>query len=372
MSGENTQDMFADSLARILADHRPAMHKPGGADLLWKDLDQAGFPRALSAENAGGSGVGWADAFSLFALLGANAAPVPLAESMIAHWLLGIAGLQAGAGLLSLAAVRAPLELMPADGGLRLSGVLPRVPWGRESVRVITIALQAGRPHIVVIDCTARGVTIEHGQDVAGEPRDSLVLEGITPGACVPTPVLPMDLMAICAVVRAAQMAGGLRAILSDAVDYANLRVQFGRSLSQFQAIQQKLAALATQTAAALAAAQAGLEAIDTLLAGTPAPPSIANSIATASAKIRAGEAAGLGAAMAHQVFGAIGFTEEHSLHLHTKRLWAWRDEYGNEAFWSRRLGEAFIAAGPRQLWPRVTAHAGLGQPHVAQAGRSA
>ena len=57
MSGENGQDMFADSLARILADHAPTMHQPGGAELLWKDLDQAEFPRALSAQSAGGSGV---------------------------------------------------------------------------------------------------------------------------------------------------------------------------------------------------------------------------------------------------------------------------------------------------------------------------
>ena len=385
MNAANEQDMLAESLARVLADHTPAMHRPGGAALLWKDLDQAGFPRALAAESAGGSGVGWADAFSLFALLGQTAAPVPLAESMIAHWLLGTAGLQAGEGLLSLAAVRAPLELVAADGGLRLSGALPRVPWGRESARVVTITLLAGQPHLVGIDCKAPGVRLEHGQDVAGEPRDSLVLAGVTPEVCRPTHLLPIDLMAIAAVTRAAQMAGGLRAILSSAVAYANLRVQFGRSLSQFQAIQHKLASMATQTAAALAAAQAGLEAIDTLLDGV-APPGtadtsaiastggrIADSIEAATAKIRAGEAAGLGAAVAHQVFGAIGFTEEHSLHLHTRRLWSWRDEYGNEAFWSRRLGEAFIAAGSRQVWQRVTARAGAhGQPARQQSGRPA
>ena len=369
MSDMNEQDMFCESLARVLADHTPAMHKPGGAALLWKALDEAQFPRALAAEGAGGSGVGWADAFSLFALTGEKAVPLPLAESMIAHWLLGTAGLQAGDGLLSLAAVRVPLELTTMQGKLRLSGLLPRVPWGRESVSIVTIALQGGQPRLVVVGCKATGIRLEHGQDIAGEPRDSLVLDAVTPGTCVPTHLSPLDLMAIAAVVRSAQMAGGLRAILSDAVDYASLRKQFGRSLSQFQAIQQKLATLATQTAAALAAAEAGLEAIDTLLGGTPSSGLIADSLEAATAKIRAGEAAGLGAAMAHQVFGAIGFTEEHSLHLHTRRLWAWRDEYGNEAFWSRRVGEAFIAAGPRQVWPRVTARAGQGPAVVARAG---
>ena len=372
MSEVNGQDMFAESLARILADHTPAMHRAGGAALLWKALDAAEFPRALAAESAGGSGVGWADAFSLFALIGEKAAPAPLAESMIAHWLLGTAGLQAGGGLLSLAADRTPLELSTAQGVSKLSGVLHRVPWGRESASVVTIALQLNQPHVVVVDCDAPGIRLEQGQNIAGEPRDSLVLEGVTPAACVPTLLAPLDLVAIAAVGRAAQTAGGLRAILSAAVDYANLRVQFGRSLSQFQAIQQKLASLATQTSAALAAAEAGLEAIDTLLASTPVTGSMADSLEAATAKIRAGEAAGLGTAMAHQVFGAIGFTEEHSLHLHTRRLWAWRDEYGNEAFWSQRLGEAFIAAGPRQIWPRVTQGTRPAAAASTQAGRSA
>lgn len=371
MSGSDAQDMFADALARILADHTPAMHKPGGAALLWKDLAEAEFPRALAAESAGGSGVGWADAFPLFALVGETAAPVPLVESMVAHWLLGTAGLDAGAGLLSLAAGRAPLALAGAKGRLILSGALPRVPWGREAAHVLTIALEAGEPRLIVVDCKAAGVTTTQGQNAAGEPRDSFILDNVTPVACVPTHLLPQDLMAIAAVAGAAQIAGGLRAILSDAVDYANLRVQFGRSLSQFQAIQHKLASLATQTAAALAAAQAGLEAIDTLLQGPPHPGAIADCLEAATAKIRAGEAAGVGAAIAHQVFGAIGFTEEHSLHLRTRRLWSWRDEYGNEAFWSQRLGEAFIAAGPRQVWPRITAHAGAGQT-MAQQGSPA
>ena len=44
------------------------------------------------------------------------------------------------------------------------------------------------------------------------------------------------------------------------------------------------------------------------------------------------GEAAGIGAAIAHQMHGAIGFTQEHQLHYLTRRLWSWRDEFGNEA----------------------------------------
>ena len=58
-----------------------------------------------------------------------------------------------------------------------------------------------------------------------------------------------------------------------------------------------------------------------------------------ASAKIRCAEAATEGASIAHQVFGAIGFTKEHVLHCFTLRMLAWRDDFGNESYWAAELG---------------------------------
>jgi len=153
-------------------------------------------------------------------------------------------------------------------------------------------------------------------------------------------------LRAMGAVMRSAQMAGALQCILAASVQYAGERVQFGRPIGRFQAVQQNLAVLAGQVAAATAAAEAAIEAAATNL----------SSIAVAAAKIRAGEAAGIGAAIAHQVHGAIGFTQEHRLHYSTRRLWSWRDEFGNEAWWSRSLGSRVAAAGPDGLWPFITA----------------
>ena len=76
----------------------------------------------------------------------------------------------------------------------------------------------------------------------------------------------------------------------------------------------------------------------------------------SASAKIRVGEAAGEGAGIAHQVLGAIGFTREHTLHRFTQRLWAWRDDFGNESFWAVRLGAKVAAKGADGLWPMLAA----------------
>ncbi|HEY6175913.1 MAG TPA: acyl-CoA dehydrogenase family protein, partial [Kofleriaceae bacterium] len=74
-----------------------------------------------------------------------------------------------------------------------------------------------------------------------------------------------------------------------------------------------------------------------------------------ASAKIRVGEAAAAGAAIAHQVHGAIGFSTEHPLQHFTRRLWAWRDDFGSESAWAVRLGAEVVRWGDR-LWPVLAA----------------
>ena len=55
---------------------------------------------------------------------------------------------------------------------------------------------------------------------------------------------------------------------------------------------------------------------------------------------------------------GAIGFTHEHALHFATRRLWAWREEFGSDAAWASELGHAAIAARAAGFWPGVTAKA--------------
>src|SRR5258707_162769 len=84
------------------------------------------------------------------------------------------------------------------------------------------------------------------------------------------------------ALFRAAQMAGALEAALELAVTYANDRVQFGRPIGKFQAIQQQLAIAAEQVAAAgVAVASAASSIRDGDI-----------EFAAAAAKLRVGEAA--------------------------------------------------------------------------------
>ena len=140
-------------------------------------------------------------------------------------------------------------------------------------------------------------------------------------------------------------MAGAMERILDMTVQYAKDRIQFGRPIGKFQAVQQQIAVLAGHVAAASAAAHG---AADARARGHAR-------FEIACAKIRIGEAAGHVAAIAHQVHGAMGFTHEHTLHLGTRRLWAWRDEFGSEAEWSGWVGRVAAGVGGENLWSFMT-----------------
>ncbi|MFJ4131471.1 acyl-CoA dehydrogenase family protein [Pseudomonas cyclaminis] len=339
---EETRDMLQEAARRIFAD------KPEDP---WAVLQESGFDKALLRESKGGADVSWADACGLLTLAGEHAAAAPLAEAMVGHWLLDHAGVEdAILPTIASSVLNEQVLLSSAGDGQRVDGTLRRVPWGDACTHVAFIVGSGTTAQLIVVARDAAGISSTSGRNLAGEPRDTLVLVGVVPESVVPAPFGARDLLCLAAILRSALMAGAIERCLALAVEYANLRVQFGRAIGKFQAVQQNIAVLATQAAAARAAAEAGSEAIDEWIAAMGEP--LTQSVAAVSAKIRIGEAAGQAAAIAHQVFGAIGFTEEHELHRSTKRLWSWRDEYGNEAFWSRELGESILASDVGQsLW---------------------
>ena len=145
---------------------------------------------------------------------------------------------------------------------------------------------------------------------------------------------------------RACQIAGALDAALALSIAYANERQQFGRPLGKFQAVQQSLASFACEAAAANCAAMGAAQALDRGNA----------EFEVAAAKLRANRAVEMGTSVAHQVHGAIGFTEEYALAPLTRRLWQWRSEYGNDAYLSARLGSKVIAQGAERFWPELSA----------------
>src|SRR5438105_2692134 len=218
---------------------------------LWNALEESGLTLTWVPDNLGGAGAEMTDGFAVLRVAGRFAAPVPLAETLMAGWLLAQAGISAPPGPMTVAPVH-------EDGNIQIG-----------------------------VDSKLRG--------------------------------------------RARH-------------------IQFGRPIAKFQAVQHNLATLAGEVAAAGAAADGAAETI-----ASEGPASERALLDVAVAKVRVGEAASNGAAIAHQVHGAMGFTYEHSLHHATRRLWAWREEFGNETLWAGRLGKLVAEQGAEELWPFLT-----------------
>ena len=154
------------------------------------------------------------------------------------------------------------------------------------------------------------------------------------------------------ALMRSAQIAGGAAAALDLALQYANDREQFGRPLAKFQAIQHHLADLAGVVASVDAMTMAACEAFDQR--GIDGSARNAR-FEIAAAKCRASDAVEKVTRLSHQIHGAIGFTYEYGLHFVTRRLWAWRAEFGGTSEWGEYLGRVAIDHGGDGLWPWIT-----------------
>jgi acyl-CoA dehydrogenase len=345
LAAETTRRIFRD-----LGDPQTlnAARGDGWRAPLWRALEDAGLTRAWVPEALGGAGASLADGFEVLRVAGSCAVALPLAETLLGGWLLAAAGLAVPDGPVTLAPARTG-EPLSMDGDGRLSGRVRAVPFAREVEHVALLARRGAGAVVALVERAQCG--LEPGSSQADEPRDALTLAGVRPLAAAQAPSgLDADrLLAMGAAVRAAQMSGALEAILERTVAYCGERVAFERPIARFQAVQHSLARLASETAAALAAAGSAADALDAREASDAAL-----LLEVAGAKIRAGEAAGAGAAIAHQLHGAIGFSAEHVLHRYTRRLWAWRDDFGSESEWAARLGRALAARGADALWPLV------------------
>lgn len=320
---------------------------------LWKALAETGLTRVGIDEQHGGSG-GIAEVAAVLRAAGRYAAPVPLAEStLIAGALAAEAGLDLPDGPVTLAPpATAKVEVERSGTSWIIRGSATRVPWARESAAIV-VATMIGEAHFIGVVPEGR-CRIERGLNLAREPRDTVHFDAIDIGGAGIETQVRRGPTVRAALARAIQMAGALERIRDLTIEYAKVRQQFGRSISQFQAVQHQLAVLAGEAAAAAAAVDRAV------LAVAAAPGSLGEAVNScsaevAAAKVRAGAAASEGSRIAHQLHGAIGVTYEHQLHHFTSRLWSWRDEFGGERQWAARLGRAVAKQGGAGYWDWLT-----------------
>lgn len=337
--------LLVDTAAEIFADacspHVVRAAEGSWLPELWATLVELGFTTVGVSEEAGGSGGSFADAAAVVRVAASHAAPVPLAETLLARQVLAAAGMKPGSGALTIAAGGDQIRVDRDRGRMKLNGRLARVPWARTAQQLVVVSDAANV--VVVVDL--EHCRLDEHSSIAGEPRDDVHLDRVeaSAGCDLPEALSEERLLCAAAVLRVAQIGGALEHVSGITLEYVNQREQFKRKIGTFQAVQHQIAALAGITAAVLLAAEAAAEA----------PTS---TIAAAAAKAYASHACGRAALLAHELHGAIGFTEEHELQLFTRRMWGWRDEFGSEVYWAGRLADRLIDAGADQTWPLLAA----------------
>jgi alkylation response protein AidB-like acyl-CoA dehydrogenase len=351
-SPDDADGLVAATAARIFADLADGQTILKSTDAgwkapLWQALSEAGLSRAWVPEDCGGAGAELSDGFALMQVAGRAALAMPLAETLIAGWLLAQAGLEVPDMMLTVAPCL-PRDRLACDADGRISGRARHVPFARDAA---AFAVIAQGPHGMVVALVSADETrIEPGQSLADDPADTVLFERCAPLAQATVAIDPGALMTLGAIARSLQIAGSLETALAITVAYANQRVAFEKPIAKFQAVQHNLARLAGEVAAAVSAARSAADAFASNVTGD------ALLLEAAAAKIRCGEAAEQGAAIAHQVHGAIGFTSEHVLHRSTLRALAWRDDFGSESHWAVELGRCVARRGADELWPLVAA----------------
>jgi acyl-CoA dehydrogenase len=317
--------MFVEAIEAILADECTpqivrAIEAGASPAPLWSALADAGFLELLAPEAMGGAELGLDALYAVIESLGRYAVPVPVAQSVVARALLVPHDIEVPQGMITFGgALR-----VDADGAMR--SVL--TPYGL----VADVVLVEHDGDLLVLPCgnAKREPCGVHGSMTATlqwaaqrSPRICIEGAGEVLHACA-------------AIVHAALLAGAMNRVLALSLQYANDRAQFGKPIGKFQAIQQQLAVMAEQVAAASIAAERGYHARGAL----------PDAVLAAIAKARTSEAVTPVAAIAHALHGAMGVTEEYDLQLYTRRMHEWRIAHGAEYYWNARVGEALLASG--------------------------
>lgn len=342
---ETAEKIFAD-----LADAQTVNNDKEGRwkAPLWQALSEAGLPLAWVPEEFGGAGVSLADGFGVLGAAGRFAIAVPLAETMLAGWLLAQAKITSPEGEMTVAPA-SPKDRLTRNADGSISGRARGVPFAKAAKHIAVLA--SGPDGVTIALVETSKVRIEAGINIGNDHSDTAIFDKAEPLKSAPAPqgFDATNLMLMGGVVRSLQIAGSLESMLDISVRYAGERVAFEKPIAKFQAVQHNLARLAGESAAALAAATSAADAIANATAFDDAV-----YLEAVAAKIRCAEAAEKGGAIAHQVHGAIGFTNEHILHRYSLRALAWRDDFGSESYWAVELGQRVAERGADELWPLV------------------
>ena len=320
---------------------RAVMDTGRGVDsVLWQAMVDQGWTGIELPERRGGLGLGPVETAVLLEEVGRHAAPAPFVSTVLALGALARAGLDdrvdvllssAGVGCIAWSR-RADAVRAAADGdGWVLTGRPDPTPYAPSANVAIVAAVDGGVPALFAVDLDAVGrPSREPAIDRTRElgwldlSRAPAVRIG---GADAVSALVDRGAMG-----ASAEMLGGASRVLDMAVEYAKVRVQFGRPIGSFQAVKHRCADMLVDVEGMRSTTYWAAWCV-----GAGAPDA---SVAASTAKIWCSDASKRVMASALQVHGGIGFTWEHDLHLFLKRAQLDQLSFGDAVFHRERLAQ--------------------------------
>ena len=329
---------------------------------LWRKMSDLGWPGFPFDEAYGGVGGNLITLAVLLEELGRVCDPTPYFSSVVVGGLtIGDAGSEAqkeailprlsnGTLLITLALVEGPEEYSPkgitanatrSGDGFVINGKKLFV----ENAHIADYVLTAVRTSddrdqskgitLFLVDKDAPGLSLKRLSTIAGDRQYEVLFDGVEvpPDRVVGEPdnawPLLSNVINRSAALQCAAQVGNAKKVLDLTIDYVNMRIQFGRQIGSFQAVQHNCANMWMDVEAAWLATY---EAIWRLSEGLPADEQIS------IAKAWTGDANTRVCLTAHQLHGGVGFMQEYDLQLWTRRAKAMELKWGTPRFHRKKL----------------------------------
>ena len=364
-----TQQMLRTSAREFLESECPTSYvrdmerdERGYTPQLWDKLAGLGWLGLIVPEEYGGIGLGFVELAVVLEEMGRVLMPGPYFSTVVMAGMTVadagseeqkreyLSGIASGRLIMTLAltepsgrwdAEGVQVAAWKSDDGYVLNGTKLYVPNANVSDYVV-MAARTGQGEsdisLFVVPSSAEGLTVTPLDTLASDKQSELVLNNVyVPGSALLGEIddgweTLERILAWGAVAKCAEMLGGAQQTLDMTVAYAKQRIQFGRAIGSFQAIQHHVADMAADVEGCR---YTTYQAAWMLSEGLPAKREVA------MAKAWVSDAYHRVCMLAHQCHGAVGFTKEHDLQLYSRRSKAAELMFGDAEFHMEAVASA-------------------------------
>ena len=307
--------------ARARAIEAAGEHDPD----LWRQIVALGWTGLSIAETHGGEGGTLLDLSVLLEQLSRHAVLTPLPQTLLSaavierhadHELAAallprvIAGLTITPALLEgEGTLRGAIATVYEDG--RVSGTKRFVEHGRTSDVYLVAAVSGGEPGLALVPLDQPAVSQLRLVTTGGLPQATVRYDGATAEGWIDGAEAVEYLRLLGSALAAFECYAHAQKALDMAVDYVQIRVQFGRPIGSFEAVQQRCADIATLVEASRFLTRELLYHFDQ---DSVDPAQVAR------VKAIAARAVTETTMWAHVLHGGVGFMAEYDLQFHTRR----------------------------------------------------